>query len=202
MKKELDLFYIDGQPGFDQDGFKDRWMKLGGCGAVTVCDCCIYLARKFGLEHLYPYNAADISKSDYIDFAMRMKPYLSPRFSGIDSTALLIDGFKDYLKSVGDKSISFGSLQANCDYGLYKNEIKRLLDGDIPVPMLNLKHKDPALSDFVWHWFWLAGYEEFGDEFMVKLITYGEYYWFSLKNIWDSGYSRKGGIVKIELARI
>ncbi len=199
MRKELDLFYIDGKPGFDQEEFTDWWMKVGGCGAVTACDCCIYLAKKFGFEHLYPYDAADISKEEYIDFAMHMKPFLSPRFSGIDSTELLIDGFEDYLESVGDDRISLSSLHADCGYEIYKNEIKRLLDNDMPVPMLNLKHKDPKLKDFVWHWFWIAGYEEFADEFAVKLISYAEVYWFSLKDIYNSGYKQKGGIVRISI---
>ena len=51
----------------------------------------------------------------------------------------------------------------------------------MPVPYLLLKHKDPLLKDFVWHWFLLVGYEDFEDTFMVKTVTYGEYQWMDLK---------------------
>ena len=73
LKKELELFYVNGHTGFDQDKFKDWWMQKGGCGAVTACDCCIYLAKHFGLKHLYPHDTSHISESEYVDFAMKMK---------------------------------------------------------------------------------------------------------------------------------
>ena len=45
MRKELEHFYIGEALGGSQDWFMDPFMKLGGCGAVTACDICIWLAR-------------------------------------------------------------------------------------------------------------------------------------------------------------
>lgn len=201
MKKELELFYVDGQVGWNQDRFKDWWMNKGGCGAVTACDCCIYLARRFKLAHLYPFDASYISSSDYVDFAMKMKPFLSPRFSGIDTIEAFNEGFNDYLKSVNDKNVSLGMLYSSCEYPIYAAAVKKQLNADLPVPMLVLKHKSPAVRDFVWHWFWLGGYEEFGSELMVKVITYGTYFRLPLRELWDSGYSKKGGIVTMDIKK-
>ena len=38
-------------------------------------------------------------------------------------------------------------------------------------------------------------YEETEDDLMVKAVSYGEYKWFSLKELWDTGYDKKGGMI-------
>lgn len=45
MKKELEYFMIDGEFGGNQDWFTNIVMNVGGCGAATACDSCIYLAK-------------------------------------------------------------------------------------------------------------------------------------------------------------
>ena len=42
MKRELEYFRIGGSWGGNQSWFFDFMMRIGGCGAVTACDCCIY----------------------------------------------------------------------------------------------------------------------------------------------------------------
>ena len=54
MKKELDYFMIDGEFGGNQDWFTNIVMNVGGCGAATACDSCIYLAKYRGMKELYP----------------------------------------------------------------------------------------------------------------------------------------------------
>ena len=73
----------------------------------------------------------------------------------------------------------------------------RQIDSDSPIPYLMLKHqnKNGHLEDYIWHWFILAGYEETEDDLMVKAVSYGEYKWFSLKELWDTGYDKKGGMI-------
>lgn len=196
MKKELQLFNVEEMIGFDQELFKDLWMNKGGCGAVVACDCCIYFKKYFGLDHLYHGDVNNITKAEYESFAMRMKPFLSPRFSGINRLEIFADGFDDYLKSVGDTAIKMSFLYSDCEYGRFLTEVKRLIDIGMPVPMLVLRHKEPRLADFVWHWFWIAGYEEFEDTCIVKVISYGTYHYFSLYDLWNSGHSEKGGIIR------
>ena len=45
----------------------------------------------------------------------------------------------------------------------------------ILVPFLLLYHKSPIFYDFQWHWFNLAGYEEFEGEFCVQAAIYGDF---------------------------
>ncbi len=199
MTNELRLFKIDNMIGWDQEQFSDRWMNKGGCGAVTACDCCIYFAREFGMTQLYPFDCEDLTREDYISFSKIMKPYLSPRISGINTLEIFIDGLKEYLDDAGCSELSMSALYSDCEYDKYKSAVKAQLDKKLPVPYLNLKHKNPVFDDFVWHWFWLAGYAEAEDIFMIKIISYGEYKWFDLRELWDSGYSAKGGIVLFDI---
>lgn len=196
---ELQLFKIGTSIGGNQDWFTDYWMKIGGCGAVTACDICIYLAKFFAKHDLYPYDLQNITKQDYIEFSNIMKPYLSPRMHGIDTLEIFMDGFKKYLYDINEKGIEFTGVYSDASLQKFKNLIRLQIDKKMPVPYLNLKHKDPDFRNYVWHWFWLAGYEEFENVFMVKAITYGSYHWLSLNKLWDSGYKQKGGIISLRL---
>ena len=82
-------------------------------------------------------------------------------------------------------------------YDIFAEAIIDQIDRNFPVPYLMLMHKDPELDDFTWHWFNLAGYEETASGLQVMTVTYGEYLWFSLRNMWDTGHRRRGGIIRI-----
>ena len=84
MKKTLDYFMIEGTLGGNQEWFKNVVMYIGGCAAATACDCCIYLALRRGMRRLYPYDAAHLTREDYVAFSMKMKPYLRPRVNGVN----------------------------------------------------------------------------------------------------------------------
>ena len=60
-----------------------------------------------------------------------------------------------------------------------------------------LKHRDKALSDFVWLWFLLVGYEEADRRRSVKTATYGEGMWLDFDHLWNTGFEEKGGMVLI-----
>ena len=100
MKKELDFFRVGRAYGGNQDWFADPMMRLGGCAAVTACDSSIYFDRYRGTR-LYPFHQGRISKKEYTRFGMRMKPYLKPRWSGIDSLDIYIDGYGAFLEDAG-----------------------------------------------------------------------------------------------------
>lgn len=196
-KKILRYFMIDGAPGGNQDHLLEWDMNRGGCGAVTACDLCMFLAEQEKFRSLYPFNPHNISREDFINFASLMKPYLSPRYHGIDFLETYICGFYDYLNSIGSNYLILEGLSGNVPYDSFAQAITTQIDRGFPVPYLMLMHQDPALDDFNWHWFNLAGYEERDNELHVMTVTYGEYLWFSLRNMWNTGHKRKGGIIRI-----
>lgn len=61
-----------------------------------------------------------------------------------------------------------------------KKWILEQIDRDRIVPCLMLYYKNPSLNDFQWHWFNLAGYDEFDGGFYMKAVTYGNFYWLNL----------------------
>ncbi len=210
MKKELDYFTIGTSYGGNQSWFLDYSMHIGGCGAITACDCCIYFAKYINKPNLYPFDSSCVTRRDYLKFAHVMKPYLRPRAGGINTLELYIDGFSRYLADVGEHGLGFVPLAGKLPYARAREAVIQQIDRDYPVPCLTLYHRNPQYREYVWHWFLLTGYDaakavgEKGREFpdggepgdiMIKAVTYGEYEWIGLKGLWDTGYQEKGGLI-------
>lgn len=90
-KKELEYFHVGNAFGGNQDWFTDHWMHIGGCAAATACDSCIQLEASQVKRELFPYEVHNLNRETYVKFAMRMKPYLRPRWSGIDRLEIYED---------------------------------------------------------------------------------------------------------------
>lgn len=199
MKKELTYFNIEGCYGGNQNWFYDPMMKLGGCAAVVTCDLCIYLNLFKGIQNLYPLDINSLKKEHYIKFSKIIKPYLHPRLKGINTLNLYIDGFKSYLDDINNTEIKIKPFRGeNSVYDAEKIVVEQI-EKEIPIPFLLLKHKNIELNELVWHWFLIVGYEKTDDDLLIKIATYGKYNWISFKNIWDTGYEQKGGMIIINL---
>lgn len=198
---ELDYFNIEELYGGNQELFKNGWMRVGGCAAVTACDTCIYLDMYKGTHGLYPYdNLAALTKQSYEQFAMEMKPYLKPRYSGIDKLSIYIDGFGKYLSDHGADNVHLTGFDGHESYSAARAFVTDRINSGYPVPYLNLRHRDPDFADFVWHWFLLTGYAVFDDVLMVKAVSYGEYVWLDFARLWNTGYTRKGGMISVTVS--
>ena len=199
MRKELEHFTIEGSLGGQQEWFTEYWMKIGGCGAVTACDVCICLARHWNVSEACPFDAWSFTKTDYLMFGEKMRPYLSPRSTGIDRTEIYVEGFRNYLADAGVSGISFREISGTEDVETAVTEVREQIDRGLPIPYLMLMHKDKALDDYMWHWFLLDGYDDTEDGFLVKVVTYGEGKWMNLRHLWRTCRRRKGGFVLLEM---
>ena len=195
MKRELEHFTIGDSYGGNQDWFPTFMMHIGGCGAETACDSSVYFALHRGLESIAPENAATLNKRDYIRFAYRMKPYLSPRRTGIDRLDIYIDGYAAYLRDCGETRLSMTPFDGAEPFEAAREAIIRQIDLGCPVPTLILNHRDKTFRDYVWHWFLINGYDETDTVFLVKAVTYSHYEWLDLRALWETGYERRGGFV-------
>ena len=205
MWKEIPYFRIEGAFGGNQDWFTNIVMNMGGCGAATACDCCIYFARFLGLKELYPFDVDSLSIQDYKDFSQIMKPYIRPRVGGVKNPQWFIDGFEKYIRDVNEKTGS----QIRIDMDIFDGErsvdeartlIMDQIDHRMPVPCLLLRHQDvKQFKDYTWHWFLLVGYEDLEEDLRIKTATYGEAEEFSLKELWDTGYEEKGGLIRLRV---
>ena len=198
MRKELEYFRIENALGWNQEWFQDWSMYDGGCAAVTACDICIYLSLRKGIGKLYPYRTDRFTRQDYIRFSQIMKPYLHPCWQGIDTLERYISGFSEYCKNI-DYTLKAEGFPGTRSVNRAAETIRQQIDKGIPVPYLLLYHKNPSFKDFEWHWFNLAGYGEYGGEFYVRAITYGLEYWLNFDELWDTGRSRKGGMVLLSV---
>lgn len=196
MEKILDYFTIEGALGGSQDWFTNVVMNIGGCAAATACDSCIYFALNQGQKHLYPYDVEHLTKKEYVQFAMEMKPYIKPRIGGVKKLSMFIDGFSKYLRDVGDTRLDMRGFSGTHTADEAKALIKKQIDASFPVPYLMLKHRNPKFEDFVWHWFLCFGYEEKDEDFHIKVATYGAASSFVLEDFWNTGYEEKGGLIQ------
>jgi hypothetical protein len=196
MEKELPYFSVEDAFGGSQAWFThDLWMRLGGCAAVTACDCSIYFSLYKNLPAAYPGAVAMMTKKEYTDFGRVMKPYLKPRFHGIDTLAIYQDGFGRFLHDRGIDSLRLDAWEGTHPYETAVDQVRQQIDAGWPIPYLNLKHRDPSLRDLVWHWFLLTGYEIYEGTCMVKVTTYGTWRWLDFRQLWQTGYRRRGGMI-------
>lgn len=200
MKKELPHFYIDNSYGGNQDWFPTFMMRIGGCGAETACDSSIYLALHKGITGIAPEDCHNLTKREYVEFAYRMKPYLSPRMSGIDRLDIFVDGYAQYLKDCGEKRISMECLDGSEPFETAEKALMRQIDAGYPIPTLILNHRNHAFRDYIWHWFLINGYDLDGDGFLrVNAVTYSKYEWLDFRALWDTGHKKRGGLILFRL---
>lgn len=197
MKKELEYFEIEDAFGGNQEWFTNVVMNIGGCGAATACDCCIYFAKKIGIKTLYPFDVDNLSKEDYKKFSQIMKPYIRPRVGGVKKLSWFMEGFQKYIKDTGEKvRMQMEEFPGERSEKEAEMLIFNQINEGIPVPCLLLHHKDKEqFKDFIWHWFLIIGYEKTEEDFKIMVATYGEKTTFLLREMWDTGYEEKGGLV-------
>ncbi len=195
MKHELDHFYIGDSYGGNQDWFPTFMMRIGGCGAETACDSSVYFALHRGLTGIAPGNASDLTREGYVRFAYEMKPYLSPRSTGIDRLDIYIDGYAQYLRDRGETRLDMSPLHGTEPYETAEEAVRYQIDHGYPIPTLVLNHRNKKYRNYVWHWFLLNGYDDSGDMFKVKAVTYGSCKWLDLGELWNTGRERRGGFV-------
>ena len=195
VKHELEHFYVGDSYGGNQDWFPTFMMRIGGCGAETACDSSVYFALHRGLTNIAPENAEGMARRDYVRFAYKMKPYLSPRRTGIDRLDIYMDGYAQYLRDCGEPHLSMTPLNGTEPYETAREAVIRQIDQGYPIPTLILNHRNKVFRDYVWHWFLINGYEAADDEFLVKTVTYSKAEWLHLCELWDTGYERRGGFV-------
>ena len=227
MRKELNYFYIGDSLGGNQEWFSGFMMKKGGCGAETACDISVYLAKYFHMRNLYPYGLEPVKKEEYVAFADKMRPYLSPRPMGINRLDIYMDGIEKYFRDAGSPELVTEPVDGNLSWQEAGEKLCSGIDAGYPVPCLILKHKNPEMEDYVWHWFLLIGYETISgterteeniesiesntenstenrntgcekERLLVKAVTYSEAQWLDFRKLWETGYREKGGLVLIK----
>ena len=205
MEKKLDFFYIGDSYGGNQDWCLDHMMQLGGCAAITACDSALYFALHHGKTSLYKGDLEKPEQDEYLYFTEEMKEYLHPRWCGIDKPEIYVEGFTRFLEDKGEK-VTMTILPGTADEGETEEWIMEQIEKDLPVPILILNHENPAMEDYVWHWFLLIGYRYDGDNalaeegrFQVQTLTYSEAKWVDFRSLWNTGREAKGGIILYSL---
>ncbi len=197
MRRELDYFTIGDSYGGNQDWFAGFMMRLGGCAAETVCDLCVYFAKYFGENCLYPYSLDPVRKKDYVLLADRIRPYLSPRPGGISSLSTYLDGLSAFFKRTGEERLHALPFSGDNSTSDAAQAVRSRIDSRYTVPCLTLRHSAKEMDDYIWHWYTLNAYDwdPETDRMSVKAVTYGEGKWLDFATLWNTGYKEKGGLI-------
>lgn len=143
----IDYFNIEGTPGGNQDWCTDFWMHLGGCAALAACDLSICLSKNLRLTGCCPYDPENMTKKQYVDFSMVMKPYIHPRMGGVAELSLFTDGYGRYLNDRG-YDVTFDLCPGEKSFEEAEIFLKNALKKNLPVPFLLLRHRDKSLKRF------------------------------------------------------
>lgn len=200
MHRELPHFMIGDSYGGNQDWFRTLMMRMGGCGAETACDSSIYFALHRDIPGICPIEPQNLTRESYVDFAHMMEKYLWPRMSGIDCPEIFAEGYAKYLANRKVPGLSMDILDGNESYEKAAATVRSQIDAGYPIPTLILMHRNKEFDDYEWHWFLLNGYEipedpSADDPMRVKAVTYSAYRWLDLKGLWDTGHSKRGGLI-------
>ncbi len=196
-KKELSHFYVENNYGSNQTQLKDPIMRFAGCAAITACDCCLYFDRAFG-THLFPNDSEQITQKEYQENLKCIKPFLFPGFRGVTRLSIFTEGMQKFLEKNSIDNIKVSGLEGTFSEKEAEDCIIRQIDKGMPVPFLLLDHKTFHHDDYVWHWFLLNGYDRSGRIFRVKAVSYGTWKWFTLREMWNTGCIKKGGLILFE----
>lgn len=196
MCEEIDYFTIEGTPGGNQEWCLDFWMYLGGCGALAACDLSICLARNYQLAKCCPCDAFHMLKKDYVDFSMKMKPYIHPRMGGVTKLSMFTDGCGQYLRDCGYQA-EFITCSGDKSYENAKEFVRKAISRNLPVAYLMLRHRDKKFKDLNWHWFSVTGYKIKDGSFFLIYHTYGEKSEVDFERLWNTGMYRKGGMISL-----
>lgn len=195
QKVELDYFHIGNALGGSQSWMPDPWMKIGGCAALAAVDSFICFALHFGKNELCPFDVHNLTRLKYIRFASLMKPYISPRFTGVCKLEWYTEGVEDYLRDRGCTEPTMTRFSTGQPLEKAQQELVKQIDKGIPIPFLLLNPLSKEWKEYHWHWFMLAGYARDGDNLLVKAVTYGESEWLPFSTLWDSRKSENGGMI-------
>lgn len=106
-----------------------------------------------------PGAALGIDRDTYIRFTEVMKPYLHPRWSGIDKLYLFSEGLARYYEEHGVTDMEMEEFDGGNDIEEATARVKDQINAGYPIPCLILNHRNPAMEDYIWHWFLLVGYQ-------------------------------------------
>lgn len=195
--REIPFFTIEGQYYGGDQYWNTQWMmKNAGCSTATATEISIWLAKRGIAPALCPFDPQHVSRAAFLSLFSQIYPYVHPTVGGLTNIDRYGRMFQEYGASCG-VNLAAAVLSGNAQASQAAAFIRSSIDADLPLAYLMLRHRDPRFDDFEWHWFTVTGYEEASAGLELIAATYGEKYRFALHDAWNTGFERKGGLVRV-----
>jgi len=147
--------------GADQEWYSKTWQRRAGCGPTVASMIAWYLSKtRPGCRALS--ENPDNSKESMLKLMDDVWEYVTPGYRGVNSTGILVKGFKDYANSKGiSLRINFLDIgldkSRRQDYSEIAGFISSAIENDCPVAFLNLHNGEEKVLDR-WHWVLLVSF--------------------------------------------
>lgn len=176
IRKKFDEVYLKGDRDFvtidrryyggDQDWLSEekqisKFWSDRACGVIAACNIFYYMSKP---------AEAEITKKDFVDQAVLLYKFITPRVYGIPTVGVMKRGVRRYAKTQGMDVISY-SLVKPKDLMETTEFIKGGLTKNSPILMLTWNTKLPNL---IYHWVTITGYYmESNNKHYITISNYG-----------------------------
>ena len=205
--KTPELFQIETEPsseishGFNQEWYRRKWQRAGGCGPTTASGL-IYYLRNSSPDH----GGVRIAKkqSSALNLMEAVWDYVTPSLQGVHLTKTFYEGVVAYGEANGlDVRYRFLDIPKKRgnrpDFIEVLSFIDESLSQDLPVAFLNL-HNGSEKQLYSWHWVTLTSmsHAEDGITATATMLDDGKETRIDL-SLWYSTTNNGGGFVSLYL---
>ena len=180
--------------------FKNECARCDDAAVERAAEQMFSAGRKMKNAGQRPLCPRVITQKEYQDCLKSIRRYLRPGIHGVTRLELFTEGIERFMAEQGVTDIKAKGLHGSFSEKEAEQWIIHQIDNNMPVPFLLLDHKTFPHDDYVWHWFLLNGYDRSGRIFRVKAASYGTWKWFTLREMWNTGCAKKGGLILFQNA--
>lgn len=169
------------------EGYISKYWSNRSCGVIAASNTLLYMSRFANrIEGSKEYT---ITKEGFVDFALYLYKFIRPRFYGIPTVAVMINGIKKYAKKMNFEIVPFILENPNTKLEVIRY-IKRGLSRNYPIMMVTW---NTSIKDLKNHWVTITGYysTKSGDHYILT-SNWGKEEVFSLDQWLDEKSFYKG----------
>jgi len=187
----MDFFKIKGESpkkdsyGFDQEWYKTKWQRSGGCGPTVAASLLYYMQNAISGEitaesSIQPDELSlRLTKELSLKWMEEVWKHVTPSIQGVNTTKTFYNGVLAYAKSHGmslrHEFIDIPRKRTlRPPFDRLLSFIGDALEEDSPVAFLNL-HNGGEKALYSWHWVTIIGleYEEDGSSACATIMDEG-----------------------------
>lgn len=157
-------YYGGNQAWLSQENYISKYQSDRSCGVIAATNTLLHLS-KYNNNLKINHSSTNISKGNFLEYAIGIYKYITPRFYGIPTTAVMQRGLNKYANNNNFKIRSEQLINPSniVETFIY---IKKALSNNCPILMITWNTKVENLKN---HWVTITGYYRTttGEHFLI-----------------------------------